>query len=39
MEEGDTSLEGRGGGGQNLRILPRKILQMIETQNTNRGMQ
>ena len=38
MEEGDTSHEGRGRG-QNLRILPGKILQMIETKNTNRGSQ
>ena len=38
MEDGDTSHEGRGRG-QNLRILPGKILQMIETQNTNRGRQ
>ena len=37
-EEGDTSHEGRGRG-QNLRILPGKILHMIQTQNTNRGRQ
>ena len=38
MEEGDTSHEGRGRG-QNLRILLGKILQMIETQNTNSDRQ